>query len=206
MIENQNPPAGYQLDGKGNLVADANIKEIDKLRDQLVRKLFLDGHALSERLYEFKMRAMSEIDAFVSMSAAEYGAKVGGAKGNMTLYSFDQRLKVQISIGDRLTFDERLAAAKSLIDDCIKEWGAGANKNIMALINQAFQVDKTGKINVQNVLALRRLDISDPKWLSAMAAISDAVQVVSSTRYVRFYERLGETDQYRLLNLDLAKL
>jgi hypothetical protein len=54
------------------------------------------------------------------------------------------------------------------------------------------------------VLGLRRLDIKDARWLKAMAAISEAVQVVGSKSYIRVYERIGDTDQYRAIPLDIA--
>ncbi|EJU6305507.1 DUF3164 family protein, partial [Salmonella enterica] len=54
------------------------------------------------------------------------------------------------------------------------------------------------------VLALRRLDITDERWLKAMDAIGEAVQVVGSRSYIRVYERVGDSDQYRPIALDIA--
>ncbi|ECZ4733075.1 DUF3164 family protein, partial [Salmonella enterica] len=52
--------------------------------------------------------------------------------------------------------------------------------------------------------ALRRLDITDERWLKAMDAIGEAVQVVGSRSYIRVYERVGDSDQYRPIALDIA--
>ena len=71
-------------------------------------------------------------------------------------------------------------------------------------MQSAFQTDKEGKINTGRVLALRRLDIRDEKWQKAMLAIGESLQVVGSKEYVRFYERIGNTDQYRPISLDVA--
>ena len=60
------------------------------------------------------------------------------------------------------------------------------------------------KINTGRVLALRRLDIRDEKWQKAMMAIGESLQVVGSKEYVRFYERVGDSDQYQPINLDVA--
>jgi len=38
-----------------------------------------------------------------------------------------------------------------------------------------------------------------------MQAISDAVQVVSSKAYIRIFERIGESDQWSPIPLDVAK-
>ncbi|WP_257720381.1 DUF3164 family protein [Candidatus Sodalis pierantonius] len=53
-------------------------------------------------------------------------------------------------------------------------------------------------------MQLRRHDITDPRWLRAMDALAEAVQVVSSKSYIRLYERIDETGQYRPLSLDIA--
>ena len=72
------------------------------------------------------------------------------------------------------------------------------------LITEAFNADKEGKINTGRVLALRRLDIKDERWQSAMTAIGESLQVVGSKEYVRFYQRLDGTDQYTPISLDVA--
>ena len=81
--------------------------------------------------------------------------------------------------------------------------GSGADE-IKVLVQSAFQSDKEGKINTGRVLALRRLDIRNEKWQKAMQAIGESLQVVGSKEYVRIYERIGNTDQYRAIGLDVA--
>lgn len=197
-------PDGYWRDGAGRLIPDSMVRPIDKARDELVRDLVDQARAASAVLAEFKHRAFGDINAFVDMSSELYGVRVGGQKGNVTLMSFDGRLKVVRQFQERLVFDERLLAAKTLIDECIQAWTSGSRAEIKALINDAFQVDKEGKISTGRVLGLKRLDISDPKWLRAMQAITDSIQVAGSKGYVRAYERIGDTDQYQPINLDIS--
>lgn len=73
-------------------------------------------------------------------------------------------------------------------------------------LNDAFQVDKEGNISIGRVLGLRRLDIKDDKWESAMKAISDAIQVVGSKSYVRVYERVGDSEKWVAISLDVASV
>lgn len=54
------------------------------------------------------------------------------------------------------------------------------------------------------MLGLKRLNISDEKWLRAMQAIGDSVRVSGSKPYLRLYERIGDTDQYSPISLDVA--
>ncbi len=110
------------------------------------------------------------------------------------------------SIGESITFDERLQIAKELIDQCIMRWSEGSNPQIRALVQHAFQTDKQGKINTGRVLSLTRLDIVDKDWNSAMSAIRDAIQVVSSKAYVRIYERDDNGETFHQISLDIAGL
>ncbi|VVD97430.1 sulfate transporter [Pandoraea communis] len=197
-------PAGYWRDGEGRLIPENMVKPIDKARDALVRELVERAKSASTVLADFKAKAFGDIGAFVEMSGEQYGVKLGGVKGNVTLLSFDGRFKIVRQIQEHLVFDERLHASKQLIDGCIQTWTEGSRDEIKALINDAFQVNKEGKINTGRVLGLKRLNINDEKWQRAMQAIADSVQVAGSKPYVRIYERVGDTDQYQPIGLDVA--
>jgi hypothetical protein len=199
-----NIPEGYRQAADGNLVPIAKIKPIDLARDELVQEIVSKARDLNGIMTDFKTDTFADIAAFVQLSAEQYGAKLGGEKGNVTLYSFDGKYKIQRAMSENIVFDERLQAAKALIDACINKWSEGINDNIHVLVNDAFRVDKEGKISTGRVLGLRRLNITDPEWLSAMNAISESLQVIGTKAYIRIYEREGEGDKYVPLSLDLA--
>lgn len=197
-------PAGYWQDVEGRLIPENMVKPIDRARDDIVRELITKAKAVSATLAEFKAKAFGDVNAFVAMSAEQYGVTLGGKKGNVTLMTFDGRFKIVRQIQESVIFDERLQAAKQLIDECIQTWSAGSRDEIKALINDAFQVNKEGKINTSRVLGLKRLNINDEKWLRAMQAIADSVQVAGSKPYVRLYERISDSDEYKPVSLDIA--
>ncbi|WP_439957534.1 DUF3164 family protein, partial [Providencia vermicola] len=116
----------YWRDAKGVLTPVNLIKPVDIQRDALVGELVVQAAQISELLRQFKIAAFGDIEAFISLSAEQYGVNVGGKKGNVTLYSFDGRYKIQRAIQDRIAFDERLQGAKTLIDECLKDWVQGA--------------------------------------------------------------------------------
>ncbi len=197
-------PPGYMKNARGHLEPVSTIRSIDLERDKLVMEIVAKAKTLNGQISTFKGDVFGDIAAFVQLSAEQYGAKVGGNKGNVTLMSFDGRFKIVRAIAERLTFDERLQAAKALIDECITDWSQGARPEIHVLVNDAFQVDKEGNINTGRVLGLRRLNIEDERWKNAMTAIGEAIQVTGSKSYVRIYERVGDTDQYVPIPLDVA--
>ena len=204
MSESTKIPEGYRENSRGSLVPEAAIATIDLIRDQLVSEIV--GKALKKRdeLVQLKAEIFGDIEAFVDLSAEKYGVVRGGAKGNVQLTSYDGKYKVVRANADNIVFDERLLAAKSLIDECMNEWSVGANPALIVLINDAFRTDKKGELRTARILGLRRHEINDPRWKKAMEAISDALQVVGSKTYIRVYERIGKSESYKIVPLDIA--
>ena len=85
----------------------------------------------------------------------------GGKKGNLTLSTYDGKYRLILHHDDLVVCDERLQVAREIIGECLNKWSDGARPEIRLLVTDAFQVDKSGKINVARVLGLRRLEIHD---------------------------------------------
>lgn len=200
----QTIPAGYRIDAQGRLVPEANIRDIDKLRDELVNRLCEHAQQLSDQIAEAKAFYFSEVDAFVALSLEEYGVARGGHKGNVTLTSYDGSRQIVLAKADVIQFDERLQAAKALIDECLNEWANESRPELRTIVHDAFAVDQAQNIRVQQVLGLRRLEIDDERWHRAMKAIGESIQIVRTKAYMRFRVRIGNTDQWRQIPLDIA--
>ncbi|AXV19528.1 sulfate transporter [Aeromonas veronii] len=190
---------------QGHWVPESLIAPADKLRDEVVLAIIAAAREQRAQLAAFKIGAMQQIADFVDLSAEQYGVAWGGTKGNVTLLSFDGRYKLIRAVGEHRKFDERIQAAKALIDQCIERWSDGASSEIRALVDHAFRVSKSGHIDVNQVLSLRQLNIDDPDWLLAMQAAVDAIQVTGTSQYLRLYERDAH-GRYIQMSLDLAKV
>lgn len=196
-------PEGYRKNAAGHLVPAESIKEEDLLRDEFVRQMVSEARIVAGVVAGFKEKLAEEMQAFLDMSAAQYGASLGGVRGNVTLTSFDGRYQILRAVADQIDFNEKLQAAKAIIDDLLREWTRDSRSEIRALIENAFQVDKKGKVNTKRILGLRSLKIEDPHWLRAMEAIADAITVVGSRVYFRMYER-DEKGNYQQIPLDFS--
>lgn len=202
-----NVPDGYLKDGKGNLVAIANIKQTDLIKDEFVKKAIDKAIEMQEALAEFKQSLMAEADDFIELLAQEHGVNLGGKKGNVMLRTFDSQLKVTLQTQERIELGPELTLAKKLIDQCLDEWTEGGNQNIKAIVSKTFNTDKQGSLNPQRILALRKLEITDDsgKWAKAMNIIAESVGVVDSTRFIRFYKQ-DDNGIEQAISLDIAKL
>ena len=191
----------YKTDAKGNLIPLANIKELDLARDDLVHEIFAAVQPAMDALDNAKQRAIADVRAFVELSAEKYGVKPS-KKGNITLTSFDGKLRVNVAMKDVMMFDERLAAAKALIDECLTEWTQDSRSELRVIVQQAFDVDKDGHISTAKVLSLRSLKIEDAKWQRAMQALSDSLHTLATREYVRLYRRDERTGEWALLGAE----
>ncbi|MCL2808657.1 MAG: DUF3164 family protein [Treponema sp.] len=195
----------YMTNSQGHQIPEHMVKDVDKKRDLTVRLIAAKAMEMKEILSGFKEEIREQIYSFVDFSAKEYGVTWGGKKGNIALTTYDGKFKLLVSMNDNITFDERLQVARELISKCIEKWSEGSRSEIRVLVNDAFQVDKTGKISTARVLGLRRLDIQDKDWQKAMTAITESVQVTGTKQYLRIYER-DTNGEYQMIPLDVAAL
>lgn len=196
----------YRTDSYGRKVPEDRIEAIDLLRDDTVLNIIRNGAALQAQMKAWKYQVLADITAFCEVSAEQYGVKWGGKKGNISLVSYDGRYKVLLAVSDSQSFDERLQVAKSLVDECIHEWTQDSASEIKVLVEHAFQTDKLGKINTGRIFGLMRIKIDHPKWIQAMDALRDSIQVTSTSQYLRLYERVGQSDKYKQIAMDIAGL
>lgn len=197
-------PEGYMKNALGHLVPRANVREQDLMRDEVARSLAGEASALNKALAAFKKKALGDIADLVKIAGERYDVVLGGKKGNVCINTYDGKYKVQRSVADRIQFTEEIEAAKGLINQCIARWSEGANDNIRAIVNRAFSKDTKGQLKTAAVLDLMRLEIDDGEWKRAMEAIRDSIQTTGTAIYVRVYERIGDSDQYKAIPLDLA--
>ena len=195
----------YMQDAKGALVPLGLVKPVDKLMDETVRHMIAFARELSGQIARFKGHCFDDIGSLQALIAQDYGAGIGGSRGNITLTSFDGLLKVQVQAADVLEFGPELQAAKRLVDQCLAEWSEGSRDELKAIVTRAFQVDKEGRINRAELFMLMRADIADPRWKNAVAAIRDSIRVIGSKTYIRFHERAGTGEPWRGISIDLAQ-
>lgn len=206
-------PAGrVEIDGirhvlgpDGTKVPESVIKPQHLLEDQLVRSEMGHAVALSEQLSRFLAHFWDNLGAFEALIAERYGATVGGKKGNKTLMSYDGTFKITVQIADNVVFGPELQVAKTLVDECLTDWTATAGAELRAVVQRAFNTDKEGQINRAALYSLLRLEIADERWKQAMQAIRDAMRVVGTKSYVRFYRRASQDASWEAVTIDLAK-
>ncbi len=197
-------PAGFVMNAVGHLVPEHQVREHDKLRDGVARDLSSIALDINKALAAFKTKALADIEDLIAISNERYGVTIGGKKGNASITTYDGQFKIERAMAERITFTEEILAAKELIDQCIRKWSEGANSHLRVLVDRAFRANRQGQIKTGDVLSLLRVEIDDPDWKRAMEAQKDSIQVNGTAVYIRVYQRIGQTDQYQPINLNIS--
>jgi hypothetical protein len=195
----------YMGDGKGGFQPIETIKAQHLLEDEAVRKIMGFTIAASEQITRLKQHTFDDIGDFEALLAQEYDAKIGGAKGNKTLMTVDGLFKIVVAVQDYIAFGPELAVAKELVDECLNEWAEQTGPELRGIVTDAFQTDTAGNINRSQIFMLLRREIDDPRWVTAMQAIRDAMRIVGSKTYVRSYKRAAHDAPWTAVTVDLAK-
>ena len=148
------------------------------------------------------------VQEFLELSAAEHGVKWGGVKGNTSLFSLDGLSMVKIAIGEHKAVNEGIQSAKALVDECLGDWAKrdGVPSEVQTIISEFFRVNQEGKIDFNLLYKMKRWNIADPKWKLAMQAIDSSIEVIGSSRYLRYYTRKTTDAKWELLDMDFSKL
>jgi len=211
-METEKAPKGKKRiwkDARGQEVPEEYVPELDKRRDAMVQRVFVTIRSLEMAMIEAKLSVISELEGFLEERSK--AAKVKGQewKGNLTLASFDGKLKIERSMDDQIGFSEQLPLAKTVLDEWMRERLDGVDEALGKVISSAFNVDKHGRINTQALLKLMRLDIKDKKWLKAMALLKESITVISTRQYMRFIELVEKDDcapEWRSINLNFSSI
>lgn len=191
-------------DARGLHVPLSKVKASDLLIDETVRKMLGFAVELNAQIERFRGHCFDDVGSLQALLAQEYGAAVGGKKGNISLTTFDGTMKVTVQVADQVIFGPELQAAKKLVDECLADWGAGAGDELRAVVNNTFDVDKEGQINRSALFSLMRLAIDEPRWLRAMDALRDSIRVIGSKTYIRFHRRDTPDGPWQAVTIDLS--
>ena len=191
------------LEGDPGYVTVKFFVNDDKTGHNMVEAVLDDALALEGYLGTKKRTLTDMIKEYLNEVADNYGHEW---KGNAKLYNFSKTKRIDVKISEHISFDERLQVAKQKIDECLNRWAQNAKDELKLIINDAFDVDKEGKIDTKKILALQKHKITDPLWIEAMKIINESILVLGSKEYINFYVRDDARAKWRFVNLNVSAM
>jgi hypothetical protein len=208
-VKDTPPEKGCIQNENGHYVPISAIAELDLKRDSLVVAAYERTQMVQSILIEYRNWLHAAVHEFMEFSVQQYGVKLN-RKGNVTLYNYNQTIKIVVRLSTVIRFTEQLQAAQLLVEEWISEKSEGIDEELKLLVLETFIPDKEGNISSQKLFSLMRYSFKGEKWKAAMAAIRDSIIPVDSTQYIRVYERIGEggkqQENWRMLPVSLERV
>lgn len=187
----------------GQEVPATYVPKIDKQKERTALKFAKQADTLNARLKKFKTELIQECDKIYNEMCADADITVG-EKGNYSITSFDKEIKIEISIQERIEFNDKINLAQAKINEFLTEKTAGVDRDIQLLINSAFQTTK-GRLDTKRILGLFKLNIRAKKWNDAMELIKQSIERNTSRRYIRIW-RKDNAGTYQGIDLNFSSI
>lgn len=177
-----------------------------RLKERSAGTLLREARTLSARLRSYKDMVAKLSQAVYDKAMEEFKAKSDG-KGNYIWYNFDRSIRIEVSIAERIQFDDlAIDAAKSKLDTFLDANVTTKAEFVKELITDAFSTSH-GKIDTKKIMALLkyRNKIKDPLFGEACDILTEGIRHPGSKTYFRISER-DENGAYKLIDLNFSSI
>lgn len=177
-----------------------------RLKERNAYIIARESKAINKRLRNFKQLVERLSDDVYRKAMEEFKAKSDG-KGNFTWFNFDRSIKIEVSISDRIDFDDlAIKASKEKLDNFLTENLISNMEFIKDLVIDAFSTSR-GKIDAKKVFQLMkyRTKIHHPLFQEAINILSEGIRRPGSKTYFRIWEREAD-GSYKLIELNFSAL
>jgi hypothetical protein len=185
------------------------IKQSEKLREKNAAKLLKEAVALNRKLATFKTEIETASREVLEAVRAENNSDKE-TKGNFIWYNFDRSIKVEVSINERIEFDDLLIGiAKEKLDSFISENTTATEEMIKALVMEAFSTSR-GKLDSKKVMGLVKYRQRIPQgkyplFHEAIDTIESAIRRPDSKTYFRIWHK-DDSGAYQNVDLNFSSI
>lgn len=195
------------IDESGAHIPYSRVTKAERLHERSAQRILKSALVVNKKLIEFKdmIRELSQ-EAFDAFMEEKTTNRV--TKGNFTWYNFDRSIKIEVSVNEPIQFDDlTIAAAKEKFDQFLDENVQSKNEFVKQMINDAFETQRAGKLDVKQVMGLTRYQnkINDPLFTEAVSLIGEAIRRPKSKTYFRVWLK-DETGEYQNVELNLSSI
>lgn len=193
------------IDPTGQKVPAQYVPAIDKRKTTIVERHVRKAEKLAEQLEKFKKQMYDECDAMYEEMREDANVVTRSKKGGYTLTTFSKDMKIEVSIDEKVSFDDNVMLAqeklRAFIDMKLAKTG---DSDVSELVNNAFKTRK-GKLDTARVLGLMALNINHPLWKEGVELIRKSITRNVTKRYVQLFTRDAE-GVYHPVVLNLSSL
>ncbi|MGI6342009.1 MAG: DUF3164 family protein [Bacteroidales bacterium] len=195
------------IDEKGYKVPVDYVSQAARLREQKIGKIYRAAKSLNAALLKFKAEVQDDVDDIIAKSREEFNLNDENWKGNVQLKNFDGSIKIDVSVNERIEFDDlTINAAKEKLDEFLSENIESKIDFVREMVVDAFSTTR-GKLDAKKVMGLLkyRTKIDDELFQEALNLIETSIRRPDSRTYYRFWE-MDKNGEYKNIDLNFTSV
>lgn len=206
VVKNQKSKDKIWIDEKGVGIPYSRTTKSERLMEKESAKLLKEAIGINAKLVNFKdvLREMCHEVYDVFMEENNNHKK---SKGNFTWYNFDRSIKIEVSINERIEFDDlNIQACKDKLNQFLSDNVESKNEFIKQLVLDAFETSR-GKLDAKKVMSLLRYrnKIKAPIFHEALNLLQQSIRRPDSKAYFRIWAK-NEEGKYQNIELNFSSI
>lgn len=196
----------YWTDEAGNRIPRNRLTRREVDNESIMAKLLKGALDINARLTSFKGQIRTATGDMVAAFMEEKGLDSVG-KGNVTLYNFDRSVKIEVSISDRIEFDDlTMKACKEKFDQFLSDNVEQRQEFIKEMINDAFST-RRGQLDSKKVMGLLKYEtkVKDAHFQEAMSLLKESIRRPDSKTYYRVWIK-DDSGEYQNIDLNFSSI
>jgi hypothetical protein len=193
-------------DETGISIPRARITPLEKQKEAACAAIVKQAQDVSKRLEALKEELKLKVNEVYALAMTSCNVKVD-AKGNYTIFSFDRSIKIEVSVSDRITFDDlTIKAAQEKFNEFLRETVESKFAFVSDLITEAFSTSR-GSLDAKKVMGLLKYTtrISHPLFQDACQLIQKSIVRPDSKTYYRVFMK-NEDEKYQVIELNFSNI
>lgn len=194
-------------DEKGNAIPYARTTRSERLMERSSFRLLKEAQKLNSGLIALKELTRELCNEAYDAFMEEANNSDKPRKGNFTWYNFNRSIKIEVSISERIEFDDlHLAACKDKLDEFLNLNVESKDEFIKQLVMDAFETTK-GNLDVKKLMGLLRYKskIKAPLFQQAMSSLEDGIRRPDSKTYFRIWLK-DDDNKYQNIDLNFSSI
>lgn len=182
------------------------ISPVNRLKERNAGALVKQAKQINKQLVDFKKSTVKLCAEVYAKMMDEFKTKAD-AKGNFTWFNFDRSIKIEVSISDRIDFDDlTITACKSKLDEFLSDTLDSKQEFVKDLVTDAFSTSR-GKLDAKKVMGLLkyRSKIKAELFQEALNLLESSIRRPESKTYFRIWERAAD-GSYALIDLNFSSI
>ncbi len=194
------------IDESGQEVPIKYVTKPAREREKNASTIIKGAKTINRQLNDFKSDVIAICKDVYSKAMEEYNAKAD-SKGNFTWFNFDRSIKIEVSINERIDFDDlTIQACKSKFDEFLSINVSSKLEMVKEMVSDVFSTSR-GKLDAKKVMSLLKYSdkITDPLFQEAVSLLKSSIRRPDSKTYFRIWER-AENGSYQIIDLNFSSL